>query len=74
MYWPLGPPKIYVATKRLREPLQARKDLIQEDERDNAIIGFRIGRDGNVLATITATALTIWQTSVGIKSLQLDSF
>ena len=66
MYWPLGAPRVYAASRRKR------KAAANEEEKENAdteeaasnILGFRVARNGHIFITITETALTVWQTAV----------
>ena len=76
MYWPLGEPRVYAAAKRRRKDSDANENDGEggdEDEKEvidnnpTALIGLRVARNGHLFATITKTALTIWQTSVGEK-------
>ena len=76
MYWPLGAPRIYAATKHRRKPIKAAggndEDVDDDDddegtqnENPSALLGIRVSRNGHLFATITANALAIWQTFVG---------
>ena len=78
MYWPLGAPRIYAAAKK-------RRKIPEADEKDDdkekgkvkegaAIIALRVSRNGQLFATVTATTLTLWQTSVRIRHCQSDRF
>ena len=67
MYWPVGAPRIYAATKskRKRPKQDGNEDTVDAAEEDaSALLGHRVSRSGQMFATITATTLTIWQTSV----------
>ena len=68
MYWPLGAPKIYAATKRTRKQQEVcneeEADTEGESKEDTAILGLQVARNGHLFATITDTTLTIWQSSV----------
>ncbi len=70
MYWPLGAPRVYAASRRKRKaPASNDKDEESEDVEEGAatnILGLRIARNGHLLVTITETALTVWQTSVRV--------
>ncbi len=69
MYWPLGAPRVYAASRRKRKDPTATneervdRDNVEEKESTN-ILGLRIARHGHLFVTITDTALTVWQTSV----------
>ena len=66
MYWPLGAPRVYAASRRKRKP----SDNIDEkkngetEEAASRILGLRVARNGHLFITITETALTVWQTAV----------
>ena len=68
MYWPLGAPRVYAATKAKRKrPREAGTDeALEATNSENAapLLGHRVSRSGQMFATITTTTLTIWQTSV----------
>lgn len=68
MYWPLGAPRVYAASRRRRKDLpgskEADEDGDSEEKAASAILGLRVSRNGHLFVTITKTALTIWQTSV----------
>lgn len=68
MYWPLGAPRVYAATKphqKLSQPNGSGNSEEDAVEKDAAVLlGLRVSRSGRLFATITAKALTIWQTSV----------
>lgn len=79
MYWPLGAPRVYAAAKRRRKHSLDSNGNEDEEEQANAkeataVIGLRVSRNGQFFATITATALLIWQTSVGQGQRQSDRF
>ena len=79
MYWPLGAPRVYAATKSKRKHSLDSNDNEDEEEQAKAkeaaaVIGLRVSRNGQFFATITATALLIWQTSVGQGQKQSDRF
>lgn len=78
MYWPLGAPRVYAADKRRWKASKASNSDAQtsrdDDEQPNTILGFRVARNGQLFATITVSALTIWQTSVREKPCHLDKF
>lgn len=71
MYWPLGAPRVYAATKsrqKLSEPNgedDSEGDAVEKDAA--GLLGLRVSRSGRLFATITAKALTIWQTSVSLE-------
>lgn len=67
MYWPLGAPRVYAATRRKRKsstPEFDEEDSEDVEEKDTNILGLRVARNGHLFVTITKTALTVWQTSV----------
>ena len=68
MYWPLGAPRVYAASRRKRKSSFGNgEEKEDEDAKDRAtatILGLRISRNGHLFATISETALTIWQTAV----------
>ena len=68
MYWPLGAPRVYAASRRRRKPRLEADDEKADDEPENtesrSILGLRVARHGHLFVTITDTALTVWQTSV----------
>ena len=68
MYWPLGAPRIYVSgRKRRKVAQQSSEDHEPEDDREDGlkhVLGLRVSRSGHLFATITETALIIWQTNV----------
>ncbi|KAK4694219.1 RAB6A-GEF complex partner protein 1, partial [Lecanoromycetidae sp. Uapishka_2] len=67
MYWPLGAPRVYAASRRkrktsdLNDEEKEAKDA-EEGEATN-ILGLRVARNGHLFVTITETALTVWQTT-----------
>lgn len=71
MYWPLGAPRIYAATKpKRKKPKQDGTENAVDaagEEDASALLGHRVSRSGQMFATITATTLIIWQTSVSSK-------
>ena len=66
MYWPLGAPRVYVASRRRRKSpgSSEEKENGQTDETAAKILGLRVARNGHLFVTITETALTVWQTAV----------
>ena len=68
MYWPIGAPRIYASVKKHRRHIERPEDNGAEnedtDEASNSILGLRVARNGHLFATITETALIIWQTNV----------
>lgn len=83
MYWPLGAPRVYAATKGRRKKSSNSADNIEDEEEkaeqtkaneDAAILGLRVSRNGQFFATITSTTLLIWQTSVGQEQSRFDRF
>ena len=67
MYWPLGAPQIYAAPPRELK-LRPGHDNEEKEEKKNkdaaTIQDFMVSRSGHLLATITQTTMSIWQTSV----------
>ncbi|KAL9594434.1 MAG: hypothetical protein Q9179_005398 [Wetmoreana sp. 5 TL-2023] len=66
MYWPMGAPQIYSANRKRRKDHGGYENGEQEeaeDEMSGTILGLRTSRSGHLIATITATTLTIWQAS-----------
>lgn len=66
MYWPLGAPKVYAASRRKRKPPvqeNAKKDGEDVDRKLTNILGLRVARNGHLFVTITEITLTVWQTS-----------
>ncbi|KAL9017053.1 MAG: hypothetical protein Q9185_005607 [Variospora sp. 1 TL-2023] len=62
----MGGAQIYSANRRRRKASKSQDNLEEDDEEeDNAapILGLRTSRSGHLLATITATTMTVWQTS-----------
>lgn len=79
MYWPLGAPRVYAATKGRRKFTTASDGHKGDEEKAKAeeapaILGLRVSRNGQFIATLTATTLIIWQSSVGQQHWQLDRF
>lgn len=68
MYWPLGAPRIYAYGRRKRktvhQPTEGRENEGSADETPENVLGLRVSRNGHLFATITETALIIWQTNV----------
>ncbi len=67
MYWPLGAPRVYAATRRKRKPPTTEyeeEDSEDVEEKATNILGLRVARNGHLFVTITETTLTVWQTSV----------
>lgn len=67
MYWPLGAPKVYAATRRKRKisaPGVEEDDREDGEEKATNLLGLRVARNGHLFVTITETTLTVWQTSV----------
>ena len=69
MYWPLGAPRIHAAVASRRKAVKREDDedgQKEEAETDiSSLLGIRVSRNGHLLVTISATALTVWQTLVG---------
>ena len=69
MYWPLGAPRIYAAngsrTGRAGKKYGENDQEEKGKEKDaSTLLGIRVSRNGHLFATISATTLMIWQTSV----------
>lgn len=66
MYWPLGAPRVYAASRRKRKPSEnsEEKENGETEEATSRILGLRVARNGHLFITITETALTVWQTAV----------
>ena len=66
MYWPLGAPRVYAATRRKRKASDnnEEKENSETEEAASHILGLRVARNGHLFITITETALTVWQTAV----------
>lgn len=78
MYWPLGSPRVYAASRRKRKD-QASDGEEKETEDVEAgdasnILGLRVARNGHLFVTITETTLTVWQTSVRNTCTSVDWF
>ncbi|KAL8685639.1 MAG: hypothetical protein Q9218_007636 [Villophora microphyllina] len=69
MYWPLGAPRIYSANRKRRKEHTEDDDGGQQqmedaqEEANATVLGLRTSRSGHLIATVTATTLTIWQAS-----------
>ena len=66
MYWPLGAPRVYAATRRKRKASDnnEEKEKGETEEEASHILGLRVARNGHLFITITKTALIVWQTAV----------
>ena len=66
MYWPLGTPRVYAASRRKRKIPDSGEEKEDDDAEEAAsnILGLRLARNGHLFVTITETALTVWQTAV----------
>ena len=66
MYWPLGAPRVYAASRRKRKPSDNNegKENGETEEAASHILGLRVARNGHLFITITETTLTVWQTAV----------
>ena len=65
----MGAPRIYAYNKSQRRSIErltqdTDEDEDGEDEASTSILGLRVSRNGHLFATITQTALIIWQTNV----------
>ena len=71
MYWPLGAPRVYAATRPRPNASQTDKSSNSEEEAeekaDKVLLGLRVSRSGHLCATVTAKTLSIWQTSVSLR-------
>ena len=76
MYWPTGAPRVYVVNKSLKKLTQNLEDgkLRQDTTPENgAILGLQVSRAGHLFGSITHSSLTIWQTSVPLRSFTSQS-
>ena len=75
MYWSLGAPRVYAASKNKKKTADAGENdhedisdgdepLDSNDPNPAALLGLRVSRNGHLFTTITATTLTVWQTLV----------
>ena len=66
MYWPLGAPRVYAASRRKQKASDnnEEKEDGETEEAASHILGLRVARNGHLFITITGTALTVWQTAV----------
>jgi len=73
MYWPLGAPRVYAASRRKRKTATPDSNEKEDDEDKTSIniLGLRVARHGHLFVTITDTELTVWQTSVSTRTLAL---
>lgn len=71
MYWPLGAPRIYAYSRKRRKSLpqlpEGRDGEVDTDNASRNVLGLRVSRSGHLFATITETALIIWQTNVSAR-------
>jgi hypothetical protein len=76
MYWPLGAPRVYAASRRKRKPPEIAEETEKGDLEAAAedIRGLRVARNSHLFVTITETALTVWQTAVGGNPWDIDWF
>ena len=75
MYWPLGAPKVYAATRRKRKPPaigDGEEESEDGKEKATNILGLRVARNGHLFVTITETTMTVWQTSVRRECRHID--
>ena len=74
MYWPLGAPRVYAASRRKRKIPDSGEEKEDGDAEEAAsnILGLRLARNGHLFVTITETALTVWQTAVCEKRSYVD--
>jgi hypothetical protein len=68
MYWPLGAPQVFAAPAK-RDTLDHYKEddgqnHVSTTDNETALLGLCVSRNGYLFATISATTLYIWQTSV----------
>ncbi|KAL9048637.1 MAG: hypothetical protein Q9206_005925 [Seirophora lacunosa] len=62
----MGGAHIYSANRRRRKARRSPGDQEEEDEEEDdaaPILGLRTSRSGHLLATVTATTMTVWQAS-----------
>ena len=66
MYWPLGAPRVYAASRRKRKASDnnEEKEDGKTEEAASHILSLQVARNGHLFITITETALTVWQTAV----------
>ena len=68
MYWPLGAPRVYAASRRRRKGnISDQEDenvTANEDATSSDILGLQVARNGHLFVTITDIGLTVWQTAV----------
>ena len=75
MYWPLGAPRVYAATRRKQKPPvseDGEEDGENAQEKATNILGLCVARNGHLFVTITENTLTVWQTSVRQRSPNID--
>ncbi|KAI4267021.1 MAG: hypothetical protein L6R38_008439 [Xanthoria sp. 2 TBL-2021] len=66
MYWPTGAARIYSANSTRRKDdyhYDFQGGRASQPDDSDAILGLRTSRSGHLIATITATRMTIWQAS-----------
>ena len=75
MYWPLSAPRIYASSRKKRKPTQrpaeGEEDEGSDDNVSETVLGLRVSRSGHLFATITETALIVWQTNVSATHSEL---
>jgi hypothetical protein len=66
MYWPAGGPRVFAAPRKASRPSSEDGDREEEDlgQDDDSIIDLCGSRNGQLVAAITKTSLSIWQTYV----------
>lgn len=77
MYWPMGGAHIYSANRKRRKARRSPGDQEEEDEEEDdsaPILGLRTSRSGHLLATVTATTMTVWQASVRNRRISIGYF
>ncbi|KAL8669805.1 MAG: hypothetical protein Q9168_005624 [Polycauliona sp. 1 TL-2023] len=66
MYWPTGAARIYSANPTRRnghDHRDAEEGEEAHSDDSDAVLGLRTSRSGHLIATITATRITVWQAS-----------
>lgn len=61
MYWPLGVPSIFSLPRHDDDDTPS-----ESDTRQNPLLSLSRSNSGNLLATVTATELFIWQSQVSL--------
>lgn len=78
MYWPLGAPRVYAAQQSTKQTVRSDDEegntSEHETKGDASLLGIRVAKNGHYFATITAQTLSIWQTTVSLKSSRFSRF